>query len=226
MPAQPSPSRLESFSDGVIAVIITIMVLELKVPPVDGFAGFIGIVPTLAVYLLSFVFTGIYWVNHHHLTDRLKRVDPLILWSNLGFLFSLSLLPFFTNYLLEKKMTSFAVSIYALSLFLDAVTFKGLDYAIARHMKQFKHDLYGTDELEERASENTKGIISTVMYLVAVPVSKWRPGLGAWDDRPGDTDLDRSKVWSKAPWPRNDVSEGIKLRGLAARISLRRNFER
>ena len=79
MAYQPSPSRLEAFSDGVIAVIITIMVLDFKVPKDPGMAGLLTVLPTLAVYLLSFTFVGIYWVNHHHLVDRLKRVDHLIL---------------------------------------------------------------------------------------------------------------------------------------------------
>ncbi len=123
MPAQPSPSRLEAFSDGVIAVIITIMVLELKVPRDPGMAGFVTTIPTLAVYAQSFAFTGIYWVNHHHLIHRLKRVDHLILWTNLIFLFCLSLLPFFTNYLVEKHLDSFSVGLYAVSLLVTGVVF-------------------------------------------------------------------------------------------------------
>ena len=107
MADRPTPSRLESFSDGVIAVIITIMVLEFKVPAPDGMAGLRTILPTLAVYLLSFAFTAIYWVNHHHLVHRLKRVEPLILYANLTFLFCLSLLPFFTSYLLQKHISCF-----------------------------------------------------------------------------------------------------------------------
>jgi uncharacterized membrane protein len=92
-----SPARLEAFSDGVIAVIITIMVLELKVPHQDGLAGLYAVLPTLAVYLLSFTFTGIYWINHHHLVHRTDEADSLILYANLAFLFTLSLLPFCTS---------------------------------------------------------------------------------------------------------------------------------
>src|SRR6516225_6217777 len=85
-PESPAPSRLESFSDGVIAVIITIMVLEFKLPQEPGPKAFIThVVPTLAVYLLSFTYTGIYWINHHHLVNRLKRVDAPILYANLLF---------------------------------------------------------------------------------------------------------------------------------------------
>jgi len=93
MPAPASTSRLEAFSDGVIAVIITIMVLELKVPRANGIAGLRAILPTLLVYLLSFTFTAIYWINHHHLVGRVEEVDPRILYANLLFLFCLSLLP-------------------------------------------------------------------------------------------------------------------------------------
>lgn len=105
----PSTARLEAFSDGAIAVIITIMVLELKVPHQDGTAGLYAIIPILLVYLLSFAFTGIYWINHQHLVRRVESADRLILYANLGFLFCLSLLPFATSYVLEKKIDSFAV---------------------------------------------------------------------------------------------------------------------
>jgi uncharacterized membrane protein len=89
-------ARLEAFSDGVLAVVITIMVLELKVPEKDGMRGLLSIAPTLFVYLLSFCFTGIYWINHHHLIRRIERCDHRVLYANLAILFSISLLPFFT----------------------------------------------------------------------------------------------------------------------------------
>jgi len=85
-----STSRLEAFSDGVIAVIITIMVLELKVPAQRGFPGLLSILPTLAVYFISFSFTAIYWINHHHLVDRIEQCDQRVLYANLGFLFCLA----------------------------------------------------------------------------------------------------------------------------------------
>jgi uncharacterized membrane protein len=116
MSKQPTPNRLEAFSDGVIAVIVTIMVLDLKVPHADGLAGFLAVLPSIAVYLLSFLLTGLYWINHHALIDRLKHVDALILWANLFFLFTLSLIPFFTNYLVEKGIRPFPVGLYAASL--------------------------------------------------------------------------------------------------------------
>src|ERR1700759_1996650 len=90
-----STARLEAFSDGVIAVIITIMVLELKVPHEDGLAGLRAVLPPLFLYPISFPFVGIYWINHHHLVHRPEEADERILYANLGFLFCLSLLPFF-----------------------------------------------------------------------------------------------------------------------------------
>lgn len=100
-------TRLEAFSDGVLAVVITIMVLELKVPHGDGMAGLLSIAPILFIYLLSFTFTSIYWVNHHHMIRRVKECDHRVLYANLGFLFSASLLPFFTAYVIEKHSDSF-----------------------------------------------------------------------------------------------------------------------
>lgn len=102
-----STSRLEAFSDGVIAVIITIMVLELKVPSQKGIAGLLTILPTLIVYFISFSFTAIYWINHHHLVSRIEQADQRTLYANLAFLFCLSLLPFFTSYVLDKESDSF-----------------------------------------------------------------------------------------------------------------------
>ena len=176
MPDRPSPARLEAFSDGVIAVIITIMVLEFKVPRADGASGILLMLPTFAVYLLSFVFTGIYWINHHHLTDRLKRIDHAILWSNLGFLFTLSLLPFFTNYLVDKGVTPFPVALYAASLLLDAVSFTILTRSLVRHFR-LSRNLYDGPEEEEQRSEMRKGRFSLAAYLTAIPVAYWHPWL-------------------------------------------------
>src|SRR5579864_8985890 len=131
-----TPARLEAFSDGVIAVIITIMVLELKIPHLDGLAGLRSILPTLCLYLISFAFVGIYWINHHHLVHRTDEADELILYANLGFLFCLSLLPFFTSYVLEKKMDSFSVAIYIGSMILTGFSFLLLRLAIARRLRQ------------------------------------------------------------------------------------------
>ena len=108
-----SPGRLEAFSDGVIAVIITIMVLELKVPEADGMAGLRAVLPTIFLYLLTFVQIGIYWVNHHYLVDEVETVSHGILWANLMFLFCLSLFPFATDWIGVKGLSSFTTALYA-----------------------------------------------------------------------------------------------------------------
>jgi len=125
-----SPGRLEAFSDGVIAVIITIMVLELKVPHESGIAGLRPLLPTLSVYLLSFTFTGVYWVTHHELIGRLHHCNNRILWCNLSWLFALSLIPFFTEYVVEHHMDSFSVAIYSACMLVAGATFLILRYMV------------------------------------------------------------------------------------------------
>ncbi len=160
-----TPARLEAFSDGVIAVIITIMVLELKVPHQDGVAGLKAVLPTLAVYLLSFAFTGIYWINHHHLVHRTDEADSPILYANLVFLFCLSLLPFSTSYVLDKKMDSFSVAFYAGSMISIGASFMLLRIAIG-------HRLLRTGRLEAEDTDiQNKHWISLVLYLVAIPLA-------------------------------------------------------
>lgn len=164
-----TPARLEAFSDGVIAVIITIMVLELKVPGQNGLAGIRAVLPTLCLYLISFAFVGIYWINHHHLVHRTNEADELILYANLGFLFCLSLLPFFTAYVLEKKMDSFSVAIYVASMILTGFSFLLLRLAIARRLRHA-----GKFEAEDKAIER-KNWLSLFVYLVAIPLAFQHP---------------------------------------------------
>jgi uncharacterized membrane protein len=157
-----SPARLEAFSDGVIAVIITIMVLELKVPHQDGLAGLRAVLPTLAVYALSFSFTGVYWINHHHLVHRTQESDQAILYANLAFLFNLSLLPFFTSYLLEKKMDSFSVLLYIVSMMAIGFSFMLLRLAIGHRLRQ-----QGSLQQEDKAAEY-KHWSSLALYFIAL----------------------------------------------------------
>jgi uncharacterized membrane protein len=164
-----SPARLEAFSDGVIAVIITIMVLELKVPHQDGIGGLYAVVPTLAVYAISFAFTGIYWINHHHLVHRTEEADELILYANLFFLFCLSLLPFFTSYVLEKKLDSFSVALYIASMIVTAFSFLLLRLSIARRLR-------GAGRLEAQdTSVQRKHWLSLFVYVVAMPLAYTHP---------------------------------------------------
>ena len=168
LPAFPT-SRLEAFSDGVIAVIITIMVLDLKVPHQDGVAGLRAVAPTLGVYALSFAFVGIYWVNHHILVQRIHRASPRILWANLIWLFCLSLLPFFTDYVLDKREDSFSVAFYAGSLL--AV---GLGFMLLRLTVSARQRIEGTFAHTD-LSEQLKHWGSLGLYLVAVPLAYLYP---------------------------------------------------
>jgi uncharacterized membrane protein len=164
-----SPARLESFSDGVIAVIITIMVLELKVPHQDCLAGLIAVLPTLGVYALSFTFTGIYWINHHHLVHRTDEADQSILYANLAFLFCLSLLPFFTSYLIDKKIDSFSVALYAISMVVTGFSFLLLRLAIGTRLRRS-----GALEPEDKAAE-IKHLMSLAMCGIAALLAFYRP---------------------------------------------------
>jgi TMEM175 potassium channel family protein len=161
----PTTARLEAFSDGVIAVIITIMVLELKVPHQDGAAGLYAVVPILLIYLLSFAFTGIYWINHQHLIKRIELADAFTLYMNLFFLFCLSLLPFFTSYLLEKKMDSFAVFLYDVSMIVTGFSFLLLRLAVHRNLKYFG------DLQKEDTRARAKHLASLCLYLLAAPLA-------------------------------------------------------
>lgn len=164
-------SRIEAFSDGVIAVIITIMVLELKVPAANGLAGLRAVAPLLGVYALSFAFVGIYWINHHLLLMRVEQSTPRILRSNLIWLFFLSLLPFFTAYVIEKREDSFSVAIYSASLLTTALTFMLLRLGInARQHRE------GSLDRADVAMQR-KHWISLVSYLCAIPLAIFAPVL-------------------------------------------------
>jgi uncharacterized membrane protein len=177
MPANGSPeknsemksSRLEAFSDGVIAVIITIMVLELHVPREDGLAGFWSILPRLGVYLLSFLMVGIYWINHHELVRKVETISFGILWSNLIFLFSLSLLPYFVDYLDEKHFSSFSTILYEGTMMLSGGTFFLLRWSVMQKQKK-TGSLRHADE-----SELSKHIASMCLYVISLAVALYRP---------------------------------------------------
>jgi uncharacterized membrane protein len=170
MPEKIFPTtRLEAFSDGVLAVIITIMVLELKIPHEDGMAGLISIAPIIFIYLLSFTFTGIYWVNHHHLIHRVEECDHRVLYANLGFLFTASLLPFFTSYVIEKHVDSFSVALYAASMILTGFTFLLLRLSVGRLLRRTG------DLAEEDLATQRKHYFSLALYLVAIPLAHFHP---------------------------------------------------
>ncbi len=128
--ALPSPARLEAFTDGVVAIIVTIMVLELKVPHSAEPAALLAIWPVFLAYALSFVMVGIYWVNHHHLFKAVRHVDDHVLWANLLVLFFLSLIPFTSGYMSENHFAPFPTAIYAISMLLPALAYLLMTVAI------------------------------------------------------------------------------------------------
>jgi uncharacterized membrane protein len=158
-----SSGRLEAFSDGVIAVIITIMVLELHVPVRDGWAGVRGVGFTVLLYLLTFVQVGVYWINHHYLIDETDAVTHGILWANLIFLFSLSLFPFATEWMGVKGLSSFSAALYAAVSLMPAVSFAALWLAVRRASKVAPHASWA------------KMVASTVLYVAAIPAAYVRP---------------------------------------------------
>jgi uncharacterized membrane protein len=158
-----SPARLEAFSDGVIAVIITIMVLELKVPAADGMAGVRAVLPTVFLYLLTFMQVGIYWVNHHYLIDEVETVGHGILWANLIFLFFLSLFPFATLWIGTKGLSPFSTALYAAVSILPGVSYMALWMLVRAQSAVPPHARWG------------KQIWSVGLYSVAIPVAFYRP---------------------------------------------------
>ncbi len=162
-------TRLEAFSDGVIAVIITIMVLELHVPLEGGMAGLWHLAPRLAIYALSFTMTGIYWINHHELLRRTEAANYLVLWANLVFLFTLSLIPFFTDYVGEKHFDAFSTALYAVIMLAAAETFLLLRIAVNR-LRRYRGDVLPKTESLEVA----KHVASIVLYVAAIPVAYYR----------------------------------------------------
>jgi uncharacterized membrane protein len=122
--------RLNAFTDAVIAIVITIMVLELRVPAGSGFAALRPELPIFGAYVLSFIYVGIYWNNHHHMFQSVKRVDGRVLWWNLGLLFWLSLFPFVIRWVGERGVTSFPVAAFGLVLLMAAVLYFALEKAL------------------------------------------------------------------------------------------------
>jgi uncharacterized membrane protein len=162
-------NRLEAFSDGVLAVIITIMVLEMKAPHDASWENLKPLMPVFSSYILSFLFVAIYWVNHHHLLHTVKKVNSAIMWANLNLLFWLSLIPFATNWMGENHFASFTVATYALLALLCGVSFSILQFAIA---KTYTSDTSFKDISDKK---KWKSITSTILYTVAIPIAFLNP---------------------------------------------------
>jgi TMEM175 potassium channel family protein len=159
-----SKGRLEAFSDGVIAVIITIMVLELKVPHGADAEALQPLVPAFGSYVLSFVFIGIYWNNHHHLMQAVERVNGGILWANLHLLFWLSLVPFATGWMGENHFAALPMALYGFFLLMAAIAFYFLVRAILAH--------HGRDSRVATAlGRDIKGKVSVLLYVVGLALA-------------------------------------------------------
>ena len=156
--------RLEAFSDGVFAVIITIMVLNMKVPGDTSFAALRPVLPVFLSYVLSYIYIGIYWNNHHHLLHATQRISGGILWANLHLLFWLSLAPFATAWLGENPQAPAPVALYGAVLLFAGMAYFVLTKRLVRHQEK-------DSPLAVSIGRDRKGIISVTVYTVAIPLS-------------------------------------------------------
>jgi uncharacterized membrane protein len=172
VPALLGTSRLEAFSDGVLAIIITIMVLELDVPHATTLSALTPLVPVFASYVLSFIYIGIYWSNHHHMLQVTPRIEGGVLWANLYLLFWLSLVPFVTAWMGENHFASAPLATYGFVLLMAALAY----YILQRRIIAVQ----GDDSLLARAvGRDLKGKLSPLFYIAAIPaafVNRWISG--------------------------------------------------
>jgi len=168
-------ARLEAFSDGVLAIIITIMVLELHIPRGETLSALGPLLPVFLCYVLSFVYVGIYWNNHHHMLHATKRVSGRVLWANLHLLFWLSLFPFVTGWMGENSFAAIPTALYGGVLLMAATAY----WILARALIAAE----GAESVLARAiGRDRKGVLSIVLYAVAIPlafVGRW-PALGIY----------------------------------------------
>lgn len=165
--------RMEAFSDGVLAIIITIMVLEIKVPHGSEFSSLYPLLPIIVSYVLSFIYIGIYWNNHHHLLHSTRKVNGNILWANLHLLFWLSLIPFVTGWMGENHFAPSTLSLYGVIFLMSAIAYTILQFTIIK--------TNGKDSLLSNAiGKDKKGKISLLFYIIAIPAaffSIWLSGI-------------------------------------------------
>ncbi len=164
--------RMEAFSDGVLAIIITIMVLEIKVPHGEELSDLKPLIPVVLSYILSFIYLGIYWNNHHHMMHTVKQVTGGILWANLHLLFWLSLIPFVTGWMGENNFGHIPMALYGAILLMAAIAYFILQKAIIKN--------HGKDSMLAKAvGKDRKGKISPVLYVIAIAatwISPWVSG--------------------------------------------------
>jgi uncharacterized membrane protein len=164
-----STGRMEAFSDGVIAIIITIMVLELRAPHDTSLAGLRPLIPVFASYVMSFIYIGIYWNNHHHLLHVTQHIDGRALWANLHLLFWLSLVPFVTAWMGENHFSQWPVALYGGILLLSAIAYTILVRALL--------GAPGNELLAAALGSDFKGKISMVIYVTGIALAFFRPWL-------------------------------------------------
>jgi len=156
--------RMEAFSDAVIAIVITIMVLELKVPHSPEWSALAALLPVFLSYLLSFVFLAIYWNNHHHMMHAVERINGRILWANLHLLFWLSLVPFVTGWMGENDFVALPTAVYGVVLLGAAIAYTVLQYTIIAHQGP-------ESKLRAAVGRDVKGKASALLYVAAIPLA-------------------------------------------------------
>jgi TMEM175 potassium channel family protein len=161
-------TRMEAFSDGVVAILITIMVLEFTVPHGADWSALYPLLPKLLAYVMSFVFLGIYWTNHHHLIHVMREVSGAILWANLHLLFWLSLVPFATAWMGESHWAAIPTAVYGIVLLCDAIAYTILVRTI------FAHEGVQS-KLRAAIGNDTKGTVSLLCYVIAIPLAFVQP---------------------------------------------------
>lgn len=163
-------NRLEAFSDGVIAIIITIMVLEMKIPHGADWSALTGLVPVFACYVMSFIYVGIYWNNHHHMLHLTESINGGVLWANMHLLFWLSLIPFVTGWMGENHFAPFPTALYGVVLFCCAIAWMFLQAALTSDKKS-------NTKLREALGEDFKGKITFGFYALGIVLAFSQPHL-------------------------------------------------
>jgi uncharacterized membrane protein len=157
-------NRIEAFSDGVMAIIITIMILEIKAPERSDFASLLPLIPVFLSYVLSFIYVGIYWNNHHHMFQVVKKIDGSVLWLNTALLFWLSLIPFATSWIGGQSFSTVPIAIYGFILLMCAISYSLLQNKIIK--------LEGKESvLHQAVNKDNKGKISLLCYITAIPLA-------------------------------------------------------
>ncbi|RAI89321.1 TMEM175 family protein [Algoriphagus yeomjeoni] len=163
-------NRLEAFSDGVLAIVITIMVLEIKFPSGDEWTDLQPLIPVFLSYTLSFIYIGIYWNNHHHMLHTVTKVNGKLMWANLHLLFWLSLIPFTTGWVGENSFAAFPMAVYGIILLMSAIAYFILQRLILHSQ--------GPDSILAKAlGKDLKGKLSPIMYLLAIGASWIDPAI-------------------------------------------------